>query len=75
MVQPRGAKMDALSRKMWEALSGIVAGVDDPCCSETDSRREQSNAFTCHQNMEVNVARYRLTTASAIFLPFVMFLI
>lgn len=75
MVQPRGAKMDVVRRKMWEALSGIVAGVNSPCCSETDSRREQSNAFTCHQNMEVNVTRYRLATASVILLPFVMFLI
>lgn len=75
VVQPRDAKMDAVSRKMWEVLSGIAAGVNSPCCSETDSRQEQSNAFTCHQNMEANVTRHRLTTAQAILLPFIMFLI
>lgn len=30
VVQPRGAKMDVVRRKMWEALSGIVAGVNSP---------------------------------------------
>lgn len=46
MVQPKGMKMDEVSKKRWEALSGIVARDYHPFCSETDNRREQSNVFT-----------------------------
>lgn len=46
-VQPKGMKMDEVSQKRWEALSGTVAKDYSPFCSETDNRREQSNVFTC----------------------------